>query len=165
MLRHDSMFKHNLALVVGLVTLGCGGSTSQDSKSQSGGAGGSSAGGAGVPKEPGVCWSDADCGDIPGSCVGGAVCPCAADCFAEDTLGKCVIPDQCCSSNADCVSTPETEAVCVAGNCETKPQAGQCWTDADCAPGTACGGACICPCGVVCACGGQMGWCEGPKPD
>jgi hypothetical protein len=219
-----------LVLFLGLVTLGCGGSTSQDGNSQPGGSGGTSSGGAssggtsaggsgGVgtggtstggnagssgggqggygggdgcctydsdcpayaadglgqvcvnnvckpePKEPGVCWSDADCGGIAGSCVGASVCPCGADCFAPDQLGKCVVPDQCCLLDSDCVSIPEKQAVCVAGNCEAKPELGQCWTDADCAPGTACGGACVCPCGAVCACGGQMGWCEGPKPD
>jgi hypothetical protein len=115
--------------------------------------------------DPGLCWSDSDCQGIPGSCWGGSVCPCGADCFAADTLGKCVIPDQCCASDSDCASAPPGNAVCIAGNCSTKPPPGQCWTDADCPANTNCGGACICPCGSMCACGGQMGWCEGTKPD
>ncbi len=114
--------------------------------------------------DPGLCWSDADCQGIPGACLGGFACPCAADCFQADQLGKCAIPDQCCSKNSDCVSAPPGMTECVGGNCEKVPPFGQCWTDADCPGGQACGGACVCPCGALCACGGQTGWCEGPKP-
>jgi hypothetical protein len=114
--------------------------------------------------DPGTCWSDADCQDIPGSCIGGFVCGCAADCGPASQLGKCDIPDQCCTSNQDCVSAPPGVTECVAGNCEQIPPLGQCWTDADCPAGQGCSGACVCPCGVLCACGGQLGWCEGPKP-
>lgn len=221
-----------LALLLGLVALGCGGSTSDDLKSGSGGgssgSGGSSSGGAssggsssggtstggtstggtgvgggssggspgvgGAPglccnedsecpgytaegygfqcvnhvcKEPlddGLCWSDKDCGGIPGACEGASVCPCGADCFAADSPGKCVVIDQCCQKNEDCDSAPPGGGQCVAGNCEAKPPPGQCWTDADCGPASTCGGACICPCGSVCACGGQMGSCTF-KPD
>jgi hypothetical protein len=112
---------------------------------------------------PGLCWTDSDCGGAYGSCFGGSVCPCLADCDMEDQLGKCSAPPGCCTTSADCDQKPFVEPQCVAGNCESKPPPGQCWTDADCG-GSTCQNACICPCGMICACGGQMGWCEGGPP-
>jgi hypothetical protein len=115
------------------------------------------------PNPPsGSCWTDWDCNYSFGSCIGGFVCPCGADC-AEDQLGKCDVPPGCCATAADCDQKPYVELQCVAGNCESTPPPGQCWTDADCG-GALCKGACICPCGMVCACGGQMGTCEGEPP-
>ena len=110
---------------------------------------------------PGSCWADKDCGGA--ACIGGSVCPCEMDCYQGDTLGKCDGAPQCCSKDTDCTTKPNVPLTCVAGNCEQVPPSGQCWTDADCNGGT-CGGACICPCGAVCACGGQMGWCTSVIP-
>jgi hypothetical protein len=113
------------------------------------------------PNPPtGTCWTDLDCFGVPGSCMGASVCPCGADCFGPDQLGKCNVLAGCCATSADC---PLAEQVCVSGNCEKPPPPGQCWTDQDCF-GSTCNGACICPCGTLCACGGQMGWCEDQTP-
>ncbi|MEZ4226077.1 MAG: hypothetical protein R3B13_34340 [Polyangiaceae bacterium] len=110
-----------------------------------------------------TCWADRDCGGAHGSCVGASVCPCDMDCYAEDTLGKCIKFPGCCATDQDCPKDPKQPLTCVAGNCEPVPPSGQCWSDLDCNGGT-CGGACICPCGVICACGGQMGWCTSTVP-
>ncbi len=111
----------------------------------------------------GTCWDDDDCGGVPGSCQGGSVCPCGMDCYAADTLGKCVVGPNCCATDSDCTQKPNYPLTCVAGNCEKVPPSGQCWTDNDCNGGV-CSGACVCPCGSICACGGQMGWCTSTVP-
>ncbi|MCC6902947.1 MAG: hypothetical protein IT377_28520 [Polyangiaceae bacterium] len=113
---------------------------------------------------PGMCWSNQDCGASGSVCLGASVCPCGADCAMADKLGTCSNAPGCCTTDAECPQKPNVPMVCVGGNCEMKPPPGQCWSDKDCTKGTSCGGACVCPCGSVCACGGQMGWCEGPPP-
>ncbi len=121
----------------------------------------------GVCKEappPGLCWSDTDCSGLPGSCIGGQVCPCGLDCFAGDQLGKCSVGPGCCAKDSDCPQTQGNPTMCVSGNCEPVPPPGKCWTDQQCPNGSACSGGCICPCGALCACGGQMGACEGAPP-
>lgn len=115
------------------------------------------------PPPPGLCWSDQDCG-VGSVCLGGFVCPCAADCAGPDQMGKCSAQPGCCATDSDCTQKPNVPMVCVGGNCEPKPPPGKCWSDQDCPMGASCGGSCVCPCGVVCACGGVMGSCEGPPP-
>jgi hypothetical protein len=109
----------------------------------------------------GACYRDADC--VAGAvCSGAAVCGCAADCSYDVILGKCVLPPGCCANDADCGSDPSIE--CVTGNCVKKPPPMQCWSDQDCPVGLPCSGACNCPCGTDCLCGGTTGWCEGQPP-
>lgn len=116
------------------------------------------------PPPPGLCWSDQDCGGLGSVCKGGFVCPCDADCSGPDQLGQCTVQPGCCAKDADCTQKPNVPMMCVGGNCEMKPPAGQCWSSKDCSNGTTCSGECVCPCGAMCACGGQMGWCKGSPP-
>ncbi len=119
------------------------------------------------PAPPGQCWTDKDCAaGVQGKCIGASVCPCGADCDGPDTPGKCVtVGPGCCAKDADCPSSSTGKQVCISGNCEPAPSPGKCWSDKDCPPGGGgCVGECICPCGAICACGGQMGTCAPPPP-
>ena len=126
-------------------------------------------GGLGVCKaspELGACWTDADCA-APGAggplCVGGALCPCEADCDGEDMLGECVpdgLPPGCCASDADCGAG----ASCLAeGVCAAAPAPGECFVDGDCYETQECVGATVCGCGVVCTAPTAPGACS-PLP-
>ncbi|MBM4372937.1 MAG: hypothetical protein FJ098_14885, partial [Deltaproteobacteria bacterium] len=97
----------------------------------------------------GQCWSAADC--AVGECVGPQVCPCDADCDAEDEPGWCTSEyPGCCQVDGDCVGG---SSCVVAGDamgvCRPDPGAGACWEDGDC-PGGYCAGADLCPCGIDC---------------
>lgn len=70
----------------------------------------------------------------------------------------------CCQSDAEC--NPETDFwtnECVEGLCLPIPSEETCWTQKDCYKGE-CIGACVCPCGYECDCGGQLGKCIEPLP-
>lgn len=104
----------------------------------------------------GQCWSDSDCGN--GSCSGASICPCGVACALADSPGTCNQP-VCSCEGKPCPS----DSVCTAkGICEQTSglKAGQCWTDAQCAAGSSCTGANICPCGAMCFVADKPGTCS-----
>lgn len=131
------------------MVLACGGSVSKDGLN--GGSSGSGAGGSGGVVSTGGTGAVSGGAGVSGT---GAV--------AGGGTGGGTF---CCQSDAEC--NPETDFwtnECVEGLCLPIPSAETCWDQSDCAPGTQCMGACVCPCGFECDCGGQLGKCMSPEP-
>lgn len=116
-------------------------------------------------KQPGLCWSHAECG-AGNFCYGLRVCPSDAECPEDEKAGQCQPlgeEGECCDSYygcADglrCVSAAkksgcnlDVSAICV----PYTPFNQTCYTDEDCAENRKCQGAQLCSCG-------EQG-CEGP---
>lgn len=132
--------------------------------------------------QPGLCWSDGDCG-YGQKCEGAIACPAGAMCFAAERPGQCVEAGLRCISDADCtegefcdLTRNPISACCLAGDqpclmylpaCEgiCSLMDGRCWNDADCANGGTCQGARQCPEGALCIIADAAGTCvEPPLP-
>lgn len=100
----------------------------------------------------GGCWDGNDCTPTQ-KCVGGAVCPCDADCDGPDTVGGCQGDDSgCCTGAGNCPKGAQCQAFSGIGwsTCVALPEPGRCWKNTDCPVGHPCKGAAVCPCGNDC---------------
>ncbi len=115
--------------------------------------------------EPGMCWSDDDCGDFE-SCLGAAICPCDVVCVAHQP-GFCEGPaPACCGSDLDCaIGEVCTVDGAETGTCKPMPAADVCWKDGDCKPNQICIAATACPCGIDCDAEDVAGHCESKPVD
>ena len=93
------------------------------------------------PPFDGACFTSAQCGESD-VCMNPWVWPCGV--VGSTPVGTCASGQgQCCATDADCpeamgcIGTPGFEPQ----SCQDKPPQGQCWTNADCAPGDVCSGA------------------------
>jgi hypothetical protein len=127
------------------VLLACGGSVSKDELLGGGATGG---GGTGGVVSTGGTGAVSGSGGVSGGGTGG------------------VGGEFCCQTDAECNPGVDFwDQRCVEGVCLPIPSSESCWTQADCAPGDSCLGACVCPCGLDCDCGGQLGKCVSPVPE
>jgi hypothetical protein len=87
-------------------------------------------------------------------------CSCACNEAGQFVCKK--TPDTgCCMVDSDCGDFAYVP--CVNGVCKANPPpGGYCWADGQCAEGTSCGGALVCPCGEKCDTEDKPGFCEGP---
>lgn len=99
----------------------------------------------------GLCWHDADC-ESGQECVGEQICPCGYVCPWDSTQGRCEeVGPECCGSDSDCAGLKcVRENPASPGVCGPQPTAGTCYSNKDCAPGTACGGSTVCQCAESC---------------
>lgn len=116
---------------------------------------GNGAGNSGVCKPVpawGGCWDGNDCTPTQ-KCMGGAVCPCDADCDGPDAIGACQGEDSgCCTGAGNCPKGAQCQEFSGIGwsTCVAVPEPGRCWKNTDCPAGHACKGAAVCPCGNEC---------------
>jgi hypothetical protein len=118
------------------------------------------------PAPAGQCWQGDDCkaGQV---CEGAMICPCGAQCFAQDKPGQCVdgpSPGSCCQKDADCGQKEQ----CVLsgalgaskGMCKPVLSDGSCWDQSDCKAGQKCADPFVCPCGAECLLPDKPGKCQ-----
>jgi len=122
----------------------------------------------------GKCWLDTDC-TLGWHCVGAFQCPAGAMCLVADHPGTCepYAGDRPCASSTDCLKGEvcpmnsqslqccPNGAPCAYGipTCICQLDVGACWSSGDCATGSHCEGAVVCPPNAMCLVADHAGKC------